>query len=126
VPPLTTWPPRDQPRAPQLSSGDVLEGIPGSAGVARGAARIVTDISQAVDLEAGDVLIAPFTDAAWTPLFLSAAAVVVDMGGSVSHAVVVAREFGIPCVVSASNASRLIPQGAMVQVDGTNGLITIL
>ena len=104
----------------------MLEGIPGSAGVARGAARIVTDISQAVDLEPGDVLIAPFTDAAWTPLFLSAAAVVVDMGGSVSHAVVVAREFGIPCVVSASNASRLIPQGAMVQVDGTNGLITIL
>jgi rifampicin phosphotransferase len=71
-------------------------------------------------------LIAPLTDPAWTPLFIPAAAVVVDVGAQVSHAVIVSRELGIPCVVSVTDATRRIPDGAMVTVDGTNGTVTII
>ena len=77
-------------------------------------------------LEPGDVLIAPITDPAWTPLFVPAAAVVVNVGAQVSHAVIVGRELGIPCVVSVQHATLRIPDGALVQVDGTNGTVTML
>ena len=63
-------------------------------------------------------MIAPGTDPAWTPLFLAACAVVVDVGAPLSHAAIVSRELGVPCVVSATNASRRIPDGATVHVDG--------
>ena len=71
------------------------------------------------------MLVAPLTDAAWTPLFFAAAAVVVERGGMLSHASTVAREFGLPAVVAVANATRLIPDGAMVTVDGTTGTVTI-
>ncbi len=66
-------------------------------------------------LEPGDVLVAPITDPSWTPLFVPAAAVVVDVGAPLSHAIIVSRELGIPCVVSATGATRAIPDGAMVR-----------
>jgi rifampicin phosphotransferase len=72
------------------------------------------------------VLVAPITDPAWTPLFVPAGAVVVDVGAQISHAVIVSRELGIPCVVSVIDATRKIPDGAMVEVDGTNGTVTVL
>jgi pyruvate,water dikinase len=70
--------------------------------------------------------VAPFTDAAWTPLFLVAGAVVVDLGAINSHAMVVARELGIPCVVSVQDAASRIPDDALVTVDGTAGTVTIM
>ena len=73
----------------------------------------------------GDVLVAPITDPAWTPLFVPAGAVVVDVGAQISHAVIVARELGIPCVVSVTDATRRIPDGAAVTVDGTAGTVTV-
>ena len=78
------------------------------------------------DLEPGEVLVAPITDPAWTPLFLPSAAVVVNVGALMSHAVIVSRELGIPCVVSVEEATSRIPNGALVEVDGTAGTVTIL
>ena len=71
-------------------------------------------------------MIAPITDPSWTPLFLAAEAVVVDVGATMSHAVIVSRELGIPCVVSATDATRTIPDGAKISVDGNTGRVTVI
>ena len=83
------------------------------------------DPSDPTALEPGDVLVAPITDPSWTPLFVPAAAVVVDVGALQSHAVIVSRELGIPCVVSATGATQRIPSGARVRVDGAAGTVTV-
>ena len=106
--------------------GTVLRGAGGSTGVARGRARVVLDPSDPRGLEPGDVLIAPLTDPAWTPLFLPAAAVVVNVGALMSHAIIVSRELGIPCAVSVEDATLKIPDGALVEVDGSAGTVKIL
>ena len=106
--------------------GEVLTGAAGCQGVARGRASIVMDPADALDLDPGEVLVAPITDPAWTPLFLPSAAVVVDVGALMSHAVIVSRELGVPCVVSVDGATRRIPDGALVEVDGTAGTVTVL
>jgi pyruvate,water dikinase len=87
---------------------------------------VVTDPAQPGDLGPGDVLVAPITDPSWTPLFVPVEAVVVDVGGQMSHAVIVARELGLPCVVSVTGATTSIPDGAPVEVDGTAGTVTVL
>ena len=106
--------------------GDVLTGKSGCAGVARGRVRVVLDPLEAGDLEPGEVLVAPITDPAWTPLFMPAAAVIVNVGALMSHAVIVSRELEIPCVVSVDNATNLLVDGTMVEVDGTAGTVTVL
>ena len=126
VPPLDEWPRRDAVVADVAHAGDVLTGIPGCPGRATGRARVVLDPADPTALEPGDVLVAPITDPAWTPLFVPAAAVVVDVGAQVSHAVIVSRELGIPCVVSVTSATRRVPDGALVEVDGTAGTVTLL
>ena len=78
----------------------MLTGNAGCAGVVRGRVRVVLDPDAADELMPGEVLVAPLTDPAWTPLFLPAAAVVVNVGALMSHAVIVSRELGIPCVVA--------------------------
>ena len=83
-------------------------------------------IEAVLALGPGDVLVAPGTDPSWTPLFVPAAAVVVDVGAMLSHAVIVSRELGIPCVPSAVDASKRIPDGALVTVDGTAGTVTVI
>ncbi len=124
-PPLHEWELRTTKRV-QVSAGEVLTGIPGCLGIARGRARVVLDPSDPGALGPGDVLVAPITDPSWTPLFVPAEAVVVDVGAVMSHAVIVSRELGIPCVVSATDATRRIPDGALIEVDGSNGTVTIL
>ncbi len=121
-----TWARRDSVSAELMSSGDTLTGFPGCPGVAEGTARVILDSNDPSELQPGDVLIAPITDPSWTPLFVPAAAVVVDVGAALSHAIIVSRELGIPCVVSATGATRSIPDGATVRVDGNTGVITIL
>jgi phosphohistidine swiveling domain-containing protein len=125
VPTLDEMKPRGDKPVALLSVGDVLGGAAGSGGVASGRARIVTDAGDPAGLEPGDVLIAPQTDPAWVPLMVPAAAVVVNVGAAGSHAMIVSRELGIPCVVSVEDASVIIPDGAMVTVDGTGGTVTI-
>ena len=126
VKPLDQWAKRSDVRADVAVVGDTLVGVPGSPGVATGRAQVVLHPSDPFALEPGDVLIAPITDPAWTPLFVTAAAVVVNVGAQVSHAVIVSRELGIPCVVSVQHATLRIPDGALVRVDGTNGTVTML
>ncbi len=121
-----TWARRDAVNVERVSEGDIVVGFPGCPGIAEGTARVVLDSNDPSALEAGDVLIAPITDPSWTPLFVPAAAVVVDVGAALSHAIIVSRELGIPCVVSAVGATRNIPDGARVRVDGNTGLVTIL
>ena len=110
-PPLSQWDRKDAVMD-AVEVGDVIIGLPGCPGIARGTARIVTNPGDPRGLEAGDVLIAPLTDPSWTPLFVSADAVVVDVGAVMSHAVIVSRELGILCVVSVTNASKRIPEGS--------------
>jgi rifampicin phosphotransferase len=126
VPPLTRWSRRGETTAQAAEPGDVIHGVAGCPGVVIGRARIVTDPSEPGELEPGDILIAPLTDPAWTPLFMAVAGVVVDVGGQVSHAIIVSRELGLPCVVSATGATARIPGGALIEVDADRGTVTVL
>jgi pyruvate,water dikinase len=126
-PPLSEWKRRSAVgTGAVLTPGQSISGVPGCPGVARGVARVVLDPSDPSQLEAGEVLVAPITDPSWTPLFVAAAAVVVQVGSPFSHAAIVSRELGIPCVVSAGDCTTLIPNGAMVEVDGTTGTVTVV
>ena len=80
----------------------------------------------AQDIEVGEILAAPYTDAPWTPLFIAAGGVVVETGGIISHAATVAREFGIPCVVLVHDATRIIREGDLLRVDGAAGTVTVV
>ena len=127
VKPLGEWTRRDSAAAAvPVVIGEVITGVPGAPGTATGRARVVLHPSDPMGLEPGDVLVAPLTDPAWTPLFVPACAVVVDVGAQVSHAVIVSRELGIPCAVSVQDATRRIPDGALICVDGSAGTVTIL
>jgi pyruvate,water dikinase len=122
----TTWEKRAERVHAAAAPGDRIQGVPGCPGKATGRARVVLDPSDPTILEPGDVLVAPMTDPGWTPLFVPAAAVVVDVGAPLSHAIIVSRELGIPCVVSATDATRRIPNGALVEVDGSTGTVTVV
>ncbi len=125
LPPLDDWELRTAARDP-VQVGEVITGLAGCVGVARGRARIVTDPGDPRGLEPGDVLVAPLTDPSWTPLFVPADAVVVDVGAPMSHAVIVSRELGIPCAISVLDATRRIPDGTLIEVDGGAGTVTII
>ena len=85
----------------------------------------MTDPAAPGDLAPDEVLVAPITDPAWTPLFLAAVGVVVDVGAQMSHAAIVSRELGIPAVVSVAGASTTIPDGVLLTVDGDEGTVTV-
>lgn len=106
-----------------LPETSLLRGRGGSAGHARGPARIVTGPSEFAQVRVSDVLVCRMTDPAWTPLFSRVAAVVTETGGMLSHAAIVAREQGIPAVLGVSGATSLLPGGTMVDVDGRAGTI---
>ena len=124
--PVSEWKIRGADEVPVAAPGDVLQGTPGCPGTARGRARVVLDSHNPTALEPGDIVVAPITDPSWTPLFVPAAGVVVDVGALLSHAVIVSRELGIPCAVSVTGATRAIPDGALIEVDGTTGAVSIL
>ncbi|MFG3001054.1 rifamycin-inactivating phosphotransferase [Streptomyces sp. NPDC048340] len=102
-----------------------LIGVPVSAGTVEGRARVVLDIAQA-DLEAGDILVTPFTDPSWSPLFVGIAGLVTEVGGLMTHGAVIAREYGLPAVVGVDRATHLIQDGQRIRVHGTDGYIEIL
>jgi nucleoside-diphosphate-sugar epimerase/phosphohistidine swiveling domain-containing protein len=101
-----------------------IDGLSVSPGVARGRVRIMTEASD--DFESGEVLVANVTDTGWTPFFGCAAAVVTNIGGVMSHAAIVAREFGIPAVTNTLVATQQLRNGQLVEVDGTAGVVRIL
>ena len=96
-----------------------------SAGVATGPARVLRSLEDAARLQPGDILITSATDPSWTPLFHVAAAVVMELGGMLSHGAVVAREYGVPAVARASGATQQIADGVVVTVDGGRGVVWI-
>lgn len=100
-----------------------LRGQAGSPGVAEGRVRVVHGPDEFSRLERGEVLVCPFTDPAWTPLFSLACAVVADTGGPLSHAAIVAREYGIPAVLGVQSGTRDLRDGDLVRVDGTRGVV---
>ena len=124
VPPLSDWGERGIPSQP-ADAGEELAGVPGSPGIVTGKARVVTDPSDPQGLEPGEILVAPITDPSWTPLFIPAAGVVVEVGAPLSHSVIVSREFGIPCVTGVFEAVSKIPNGAIISINGVTGTVTI-
>lgn len=126
ITPPTEWQKRADPNVEVALPGDVLTGLAACAGVATGRARVITDPEDGSDLEPGEILVAPLTDPGWTPLFTSAEAVVVNVGSSMSHAAIVSRELGIPCVLGVKHATKRIEDGTLLRVDGAAGTVTIL
>lgn len=108
------------------SNRHILHGVACSPGVACGPARIITAPTQVDRLAAGDILVAPYTNPGWTPLFGVAAALIIEEGGLLSHGAVVAREYGLPAVLRVSGATQRIGDGQWVCVDGTSGTVELL
>jgi len=102
-----------------------LVGLPVSAGIVEGRARVVLDMAEA-DLEAGDILVTAYTDPSWTPLFVAIGGLVTEVGGLMTHGAVIAREYGLPAVVGVEHATRLIRDGQRIRVHGTDGYVEIL
>ncbi|HJM29426.1 MAG: PEP-utilizing enzyme [Acidimicrobiales bacterium] len=123
--PLSEWDKRSERQIDPVGGGDVLSGVACSPGLVTGIARVILDPNDSASLKPGDILVTQNTDPAWTPLFLVAGAVVVNVGAIASHASIVSRELGIPCVASVPDASLRIPDGATITVDGSNGTVSI-
>jgi phosphoenolpyruvate synthase/pyruvate phosphate dikinase len=104
--------------------GQVLLGSPVSPGVAEGVVRVVLD-PRNTQLMPGEILVCPGTDPSWTPLFLAAGGLVMEVGGMMTHGAVVAREYGIPAVVGVDEATRKLHTGQRVRVDGSSGRVMI-
>ena len=107
------------------STGLTLRGIPVAPGVVTGPARVIHDPRQDATLHPGDILVAPVTDAAWGPLFIVAAGLVVDVGGPLSHGAIVAREYGLPTVVNVKEGTRRIHTGQTITVNGSTGEVVL-
>jgi pyruvate,water dikinase len=101
-----------------------LTGIAASGGVVTGRVRVALTAEEGAALEPGEILVAPFTDPGWTPLFTVAGAIVMDLGGLLSHGAIVAREFGIPAVVNTRTATTTLRTGQIVTVNGDTGAVT--
>jgi phosphohistidine swiveling domain-containing protein len=105
---------------------EVLDGLAVSPGIVTGKARVILRADTDEQVLAGEILVAPFTDPGWTPYFVTAAAVVMDQGGILSHGSIVAREYGIPAVVNVGSGTKIIKTGQTIEVDGNRGLVKIL
>jgi phosphohistidine swiveling domain-containing protein len=114
------------PARSQQQDGDVLTGTGASAGQVTAPARLLAGPQDFGRMQPGDVLVASITTPAWTSLFAMASAVVTDVGGPLSHSSIVAREYGIPAVLGTGVATRRIPDGTLVHVDGDAGTVTVL
>jgi len=119
---------RPQPldTAPAAGGGEQLVGTPVSAGVAEGPARVARTIEEANELRPGEVLVCPLTDVGWTPYFSLAAGLVTEIGGMLSHGAVVAREYGLPCVVNLPGVCDRVKTGDYVRLDAERGTLTRL
>ncbi|MFZ5827566.1 MAG: PEP/pyruvate-binding domain-containing protein [Bacillota bacterium] len=115
--------PGDTQRLRPMGRDGELQGVAVSSGQAEGPARLIRHPGEGHRLKKGDVLVAPSTDPAWTPLFLRAAAVVMEVGGYLSHGAIVAREYGIPAVVNVAGAMAAFQEGQPLHVDGDSGQV---
>jgi phosphohistidine swiveling domain-containing protein len=114
-----------EPQVVDIADG-VLHGRPASRGVVEGVVRVAHTLAEAAALEPGEILVTPITDIGWTPYFSLIGGLVTDLGSSVSHGAVIAREYGLPCVVNARQATRFLQTGDRVCLDGDTGSVTLL
>ena len=103
-----------------------VRGLGGSTGVVEGRARVIMSLDQAGELKVGEILVAPSTMPSWTPLFSKIKGVVVEVGGMMAHAAIIAREYGMPAVVGAHEATQIIKTGDLLRIDGGKGVVDIL
>jgi pyruvate,water dikinase len=125
TPPVAIGP--DGTPTPELEpQGASLEGTGASGGRARGRARLIHSVAEAERLEPGDIMVAAATDPGWTAIFPLASGLVIEVGGQLSHAAIVAREYGIPAVINVPGAMQAIRDGQLIEVDGAAGQVTLL
>lgn len=126
IPPISEVPRKGASSAERATVGAVFNGAAASQGVVEGRARVVLGTDAIGEFEPGEILVAPQTDPSWTPLFMVASAVVVNTGSMGSHAMIVARELGIPCVAGLPGATTMFKSGDLLRVDGAKGTIEVL
>jgi pyruvate,water dikinase len=117
---------RVQDWARQVEGGHELSGAAASPGIVEGPARVVRSVDELADVLDGEILVCGSTSPAWAPIFPRIRATVTDVGGVMSHAAIVCREYGLPAVVGTGRATTVIETGQLIRVDGTAGLVTIL
>ncbi|MDE2349608.1 MAG: PEP-utilizing protein mobile subunit [Gammaproteobacteria bacterium] len=113
-------------RAEDEGASDEIRGFAASAGVVEGVARVVKSVEDIGRLRNGDILVCQITNPTWAPIFQKIAGAVSDIGGSMSHAAIVAREYGLPAVVGTGNATSRIADGRRIRIDGSRGIVTLL
>jgi rifampicin phosphotransferase len=112
-------------RSNDTGEPNVLLGDPIAPGKIQGKAKVL-HFAYEKPLLSGEVLVARFTEPSWTPIFINASAVIMEVGGPLQHGAIIAREYGIPCISGLTNATSLIHDGVMLEVDGSSGTIRIL
>jgi pyruvate, water dikinase len=117
---LATW------AATEASEGSEIRGYAASPGIVEGTARVLRSVNDIGQIQDGEILVCPVTAPSWAPVFGKIKAAVSDIGGTMSHAAIVAREYGMPAVVGTGHATKRIQTGQRVRVDGSNGVVTIL
>lgn len=125
-PPLSSLGRKGQSAIEFVQVGDVLQGSGASPGVTQGRTRVITSMAALGEFEVGEILVAPQTDPSWTPLFMVSGGAITDVGAMGSHAMIVSRELGIACAAGVQAATRRIPDGTLVEIDGSKGTVTIL
>ena len=124
--PVTTIKPEAEEKPPRAVAGEVvLEGTPASFGKASGPVKVVLSPAEIDKVQKGDVLVTTMTSPDYVPAMRKAAAIVTDAGGRTSHAAIVSRELGIPCVVGTDSATKTLEEGEVVTVDGSRGTVTL-
>ena len=113
-------------RSPDEIDPNELHGYAASSGVVEGIARVLKTVNEIGDVQTGEILVSPITTPSWGPVFGKIRAAVSDIGGTMSHAAIVAREYGLPAVVGTGRATRQIKTGQRIRVDGDKGIVTIL
>ncbi|MEK8073114.1 PEP-utilizing enzyme [Rhodococcoides navarretei] len=126
IPALSTLGRTGQSVVAPVKVGDVLQGSGASPGITQGRTRVITSMAELATFEVGDILVAPQTDPSWTPLFMVSGGAITDVGAMGSHAMIVSRELGIACAAGVQAATRRIPNGTLVEIDGSKGTVTIL
>ena len=127
IPPISEWPRRTAAAVGDAAPvGTQMKAIGGSPGTVTAKTRVILDLADADSLEPGEILVCTTTDPSWVPLFMIASAVICEIGAQASHAVIVSRELGVPCVVSLANASKTLPTGTTVELDGSSGTVTVV
>ena len=104
----------------------LISGRPVSRGIVEGTARVARSVDEASDLQPGEILVAPITDVGWTPYFNLIAGLVTDLGSSVSHGAVIAREYGLPAIVNTRVGTRRISTGDLIRLDADKGTVELL